>query len=114
MCSQFSGLFKIITVKNPTISLVLESTNPFSWNLNFRHNLSDFEIEDLERLMSSLSHLYLSPFGPDSRAWSLSFLVLFMVKSFISILSNHIDPIPSFPIDFVWKSQATFKVKSFV
>ncbi|RVW48602.1 Callose synthase 9 [Vitis vinifera] len=35
----------------------------------------DLEIEDLERLMSSLSHLYLSPFGHDSRAWSLSSLV---------------------------------------
>ena len=36
-----------------------------------------------------------------------------MVKSFFSIMSNHIDLTPSLPIDFVWKSQALFKVKCF-
>ena len=63
--------------------------------------------------MSSLSHLHLSPFGHDSRAWSLSSSGLFIIKSFFLVLSNYIDPTPSFPIDFVWKSQAPFKVKSF-
>ena len=53
LCSQFPGLFRIVTVKNLTISLALGSTNSFFWNLNFHRNLSD-----LERLMSSLSHLH--------------------------------------------------------
>ena len=47
------------------------------------------------------------------RAWSLSSSSLFTVKSFFSILTNHIDPTPSFPIDFVWYLLAPFKVKSF-
>ena len=46
--------------------------------------------------------------------FGLSYSGLFIVKSFFSILSNHIDLIPLFLIDFVWKSQASFKVKSFV
>ena len=58
------SLFRIVTVKNFTISLVLGFTNPFSWNLNFYHNLSDFEME--------LSQL--SPSGLNSRAWFLSSL----------------------------------------
>ena len=40
---------------------------PFLWNLNFRRNLSDSEIEDLEGLMRSLDDLYLSPSVPDAR-----------------------------------------------
>ena len=114
LCSQFPGLFKIFTVKNLTISSILRSTNPFSWNLNFHRKLLDLKIEDLKRLMSSLSHLHLSPLDHDLRAWSLSSLGLFTIKSFFSVLSNHIDPTPSFLVDFVWKSQAPFKVKSFV
>ena len=112
MCSKFLGLFRIVIVKNLTISLVLGSTNPFSWNINFHQNVLDFGIEDLERLISSLSHLHLSSSGLYLRAWSLSFSGLFTVM-FFSVLSNHIDPNPSFPIDFVWKLQAPFKVKSF-
>ena len=53
---------------------ILKSTYPFSWNFNFRRNLSDFKIEDLERLMYSLTCLHLSPFTLDARTWSLSSL----------------------------------------
>ena len=67
LCSQFQSLFKIIIVKNLNISWNLRSTYHFSWNLNVYHNLSDLEIEDLERLMPSLSHLNLSSFGHDAR-----------------------------------------------
>ena len=113
LCSQFLGLFRIAIVNILTISSVLRSTHHFSWYLKFCCNISDLEIEDLERLMSSLSHLYLSPFGHDSRAWSLSSLGLFTVKSFFLVLINYIDPTSSFHVDFVWKSQTPFKVKSF-
>ncbi|RVX08287.1 hypothetical protein CK203_017628 [Vitis vinifera] len=65
--------------------LVLGPTRPFSWNLNFRRNLSNSEIEDLEGLMRSLDELHLSP----------------------SVLLK-------FPSKFVWNSQVPFKVKSFV
>ena len=113
MCSQFSCLFRSVTIQNLNISSVLGSTNPFSWNLNFHRDLSDFEIGDLKKLMSSLSHLHLSPSGPNLRAWSLSSWSLFTVKSFFSIMSNHTNQIPSFPTDSIWKSQALFEVESF-
>ncbi|RVW43723.1 Transposon TX1 uncharacterized 149 kDa protein [Vitis vinifera] len=43
-CSSLSG-FSLITRSGPS--------RPFLWNLNFRRNLSDSEIEDLEGLMRS-------------------------------------------------------------
>ena len=58
---QYPILFRVVTDKNIPISSILDSTRPFSWNFNFRHNLSDSEIEDLEGLMRSLDRLHLSP-----------------------------------------------------
>ena len=114
LCSQFPVYSELSQLKTSLCHQFLGSLIlSFSWNLNFHRNLLDLEIEVLERLMSSLSHLHLFPFGHDLRAWSLFSLGLFTIKSFFSILPNLIDPTPSFPIDFVWKSQAPFKVKSF-
>ena len=73
----------------------------FSWNFNFHGKVSDFEIEDLERIISSLTHFHLSPSTPHARVWSLSSLGLFTVKSFFVALSNHSDPVPFIPSNFV-------------
>ena len=67
MGTQYPRLFRIVLDKNIPISSVLCPTRPFSWNLNFRRNLSDSEIEDLEGLMRSLDGLHLSPLVPDAR-----------------------------------------------
>ncbi|RVW90395.1 hypothetical protein CK203_045762 [Vitis vinifera] len=89
------------------------SISAFLWNLNFRRNLSDSEIEDLEGLMRSLDDLYLSPSVPDARLWPLSSSGLFSVKSFFLALSQSSGS-QNFPSKFVWNSQVPFKVKSFV
>ncbi|RVW25098.1 hypothetical protein CK203_113759 [Vitis vinifera] len=94
--------------------LVLGPSRPFSWNLNFRRNLSDSEIEDLEGLMQSLNDLYLSPSVPNARLWPLSSSGLFSVKSFFLALSQSSGSPQDFPSKFVWNSQVPFKVKSFV
>ena len=112
--SQFLGLFRIVTTKNLPISSILRSTFPFSQNFNFRYNLSNSEIEELESLMSSLTCLHLTPSILDVRTWFLSSLRLFTVKSFFLVLSHLFDSYPTFPTNFVWKSQVSFKVKSFV
>ena len=65
--SQYPSLFRVVLDKNIPISSVLGPTRPFSWNLNFRRNLSDSEIEDLEGLMRSLDGVHLSPSIPDAR-----------------------------------------------
>ncbi|RVW80653.1 hypothetical protein CK203_044355 [Vitis vinifera] len=52
--SQFADLYRVISVKNLTVSNVLGNSLPLSWNFNFRHNLTDSEIDLLQRLMSSL------------------------------------------------------------
>ena len=51
MGTQYLRLFRVVLDNNIPISSVLGSTRPFSWNFNFRRNLSDSEIEDLEGLM---------------------------------------------------------------
>ncbi|KAL6331593.1 hypothetical protein AAG906_011533 [Vitis piasezkii] len=111
---RFPRLLRVVMDKNIPISSILGSTRPFSWNFNFRRNLSDSEIEDLESLMRSLDHIHLSPSVPDKRSWSLSSSGLFTVKSFFLALSQ-ISGLPSvFPTKLVWNSQVPFKIKSFV
>ena len=74
--------------KNSPISSILGSTHPFSWNFNFRRNLSDLEIEDLEGLVRSLDCLHVSFSVPDARSWSLSSSRLFTVKFFFLTVSQ--------------------------
>ncbi|WKA00162.1 hypothetical protein VitviT2T_018548 [Vitis vinifera] len=112
--SQYPKLFRVVTDKNIPISSILKSTHPFSWNFNFRRNLSDPEIEDLKGLMQSLDCLHLTFSVPDARTWSLSSSGLFTVKYFFLALSHCSDSPPIFLTKFVWNSQVPFKVKSFV
>ena len=64
--------------------------------------------------MCYLACLHLTPSVPDARAWSLSFLGLFTIKSFLLVLSRLSNSSPAFPTNFVWKSLVSLKVKSFV
>ena len=111
---QYLRLFRVVTDENIPISSILGSDRPFAWNFNFRHNLSDFKIEDLERLMRSLDCMHISTSASDARSWSLSPLGLFTVKSFFIALSQMLGLSPYFPTKFVWNSQVLFKVKAFV
>ena len=94
---QYPRLLRVVTDKNTPISSILGSACPFSWNFNFRRNLSNSEIEDLEGLMRSLDHLHLSPSVPDMRSWFLSPSELFTVKSFFLALSQFYRFAFSFP-----------------
>ena len=105
MRSQYPRLFRVVTDKNSPIFSILGSARPFSWNFNFRHNLSDSEIEDLECLMRSLDCMHLSTSASNARSWSLSSPGLFTVKSFFIALSQVPDLSPCFPTKFVWNSQ---------
>ena len=113
LCSQFLGLYRVISVKNVSISTILGSSFPFSWNFNFRCNLTDIEIELLERLMSSLNLVHLSPPAVDSQARSLSSSGLFTIKSFSLAMSNYSNPTLFLLGNFLWKSKAPSKVKTF-
>ena len=100
-------------MKNQTISVVLGNSFPFSWNFNFCPILIDIEIELLERLMSSLNLVHLSPFAVDSQAWSLSSSGLYIVKSFLLAMSNYSNPTLFLLGNFLWKSKGPLKVKTF-
>ncbi|WJZ89514.1 hypothetical protein VitviT2T_008730 [Vitis vinifera] len=112
LCSQFAGLYRVIFVKNLTVSNVLDNSFPLSWNFNFRRNLTDSEIDLLQSLMSFLSSVLFSPSLTDSRAWSLSSSGLFSVKSFFLALSKVSNPILFLPAKFLWSSKAPSKVKA--
>ena len=112
LCSQFADLYRVISVKNLTFSNVLGNFFPLSWNFNFRRNLTDSEIDLLQRLMSSLSSVLLSPSLADSRARSLSSSDLFSVKSFFLALSKVSNPILFLLAKFLWSSKAPSKVKA--
>ena len=112
---QYPSLFRVVTDKNISISSILGSARPFSWNFNFRRNLSNSEIEDLESFMRSLDCLHLSSTVSDARTVKfLSSLGLFTVKFFFLALSHLSDLSLVFPTNFVWNFQVSFKVKSFV
>ena len=93
VCSQFAGLYRVIYVKNLTVSNVLGNSFPLSWNFNFRRNLTNTEIDLLQRITSSLSSVFFSPSLADSRAWSLPSSGLFPMKSFFLALSKVSNPI---------------------
>ncbi|RVX05099.1 hypothetical protein CK203_020224 [Vitis vinifera] len=109
---EFSSFTRFVVGNGERI--LLGPTRPFSWNLNFRRNLSDSEIEDLEGLMRSLDGVHLSPSVPDARLWPLSSSGLFSVKSFFLALSQCFGSPQVFPSKFVWNSQIPFKVQSFI
>ncbi|RVW36758.1 hypothetical protein CK203_101571 [Vitis vinifera] len=111
---QYPRLLSVVTDKNAPISSILRYSRPFLLEFQFRRNLTDSEIEDLESLMRSLDRLHISPSIPDKRSWSLSPSGLFTVKSFFLALSQYSESPPVFPTKFVWNSQVPFKVKSFV
>ena len=99
-------------MRNLTISEVLGSSYPSSWNLSFRRNLIDLEIELIERLMFSLNVVRLSSFTMDSRGWCLFPTSSFSVKSFFMALSRSSNLILFLPVNFIWKSKAPPKVKA--
>ena len=41
---QFAGLYKVTSMRNLTISKVLGSSYPSTWNLSFHRNLTNLEI----------------------------------------------------------------------
>ena len=99
---HYPRLLRVVTDKNIPISSILGSTRPFSWNFNFRRNLSDSEIEDLESLMRSLDLLHLSPLVLDMRVF-ISF------KSFHSqIFFSCLIPIFWFAFSFPYQVSLEF------
>ncbi|RVW35813.1 putative ribonuclease H protein [Vitis vinifera] len=81
-------------------------THPNGWDANMG------EIDLLQRLMSSLHSVLLSPSSSDSRAWSLSSSGSFSVKSFFYALSKDSNPLMFLPAKFLWSSKVPSKVKA--
>ena len=80
LCLQLPRLFRVTTTKNLSISAIWGNNISLSWDLIFHRNLTDVKIEELEREMSLLPHVHLTPFVPNAKAWVPSSLGVFLVK----------------------------------
>ena len=67
---QYSNLYRVTHMTNLTILVVLGHSPPSTLSLNFRCNLSNAEIERLQRLLISIGFVQLSSSPVDSRGWS--------------------------------------------
>ncbi|RVW25918.1 hypothetical protein CK203_095969 [Vitis vinifera] len=110
LCSQFADLYRVISVKNLTVSNVLGNSLPLSWNFNFRRNLTDSEIDLLQRLMSSLILFFSLLHQIQERGLCLR--QVFSVKSFFLALSKVSNPLMFLPAKFLWSSKVPSKVKA--
>ena len=95
------------------MNLFKVNNTSWSWDITFRCNLTDAEIVDLERLMSLLSSVHLSPSVLKAKAWVPSSLGAFSVKSYFSTLSNSSNFVPFYLANFLWKSRVPSKFKAF-
>ena len=113
LCLQFLRLFRVTTTKKLSIQAILGNDTSSSWDLIFRRNLTNVEIEDLKKLMSLLSHVHLTPFILDAKTWVPSSSRGFSIKSFLLVLSDFSDSTPFYVAHFLWKSRAPSKVMTF-
>ncbi|RVX06252.1 Transposon TX1 uncharacterized 149 kDa protein [Vitis vinifera] len=106
-------LYRVISVKKPHC-LKMSLAIPYHCLeiLTFAANLTDSEIDLLQRLMSSLNSVLFSPSSSDSKAWSLSSSGSFSVKSFFCALSKVSNPLMFLPAKFLWSSKVPSKVKA--
>ena len=89
------------------------SLDSFSWDLEFRRNLNDREIEDFMNLLGLVSNSNVSTSERDSRYWVGEKSGMFSCKSFFRLLINSpLDPIFE-PHNFIWKVGIPPKVKVF-
>ena len=105
--------FRVTITKKLSISAILGNDTSSSWDLIFCRNLTDVEIVDLERLMSLLSNVHLTPSTPDAKAWVPSSSGGFSVKSFPLVLSSFSYSTLFYLTHFLWKSRAPYQVMAF-
>ena len=113
MCSQFPRLYKVISVKNPTVSVVLGNSYPLSWNFNFRRNLTD--IEKLNSFRDSCPPLVQCMFLLLWQIQELGFCphqTCLLLNLFFIVLSNFSNLVLFLPTKFLWRSKAPSKVKA--
>ena len=106
---SFPRFFRVIIKKNLSISVILDNFSFSSWNLNFYRNLTNLEIKDLERLVSSLNHVHLSSSFADARGWSLPSSGLFLVIFFLLFVCGLVQSVKFMPL---FSSQTCMEIQS--
>ncbi|KAM1060262.1 hypothetical protein TB1_024191 [Malus domestica] len=112
---QFPRIFSLSRTKNQSISnLIASSLQPVSWNLEFRRNLRESEIEEVAGLLQKVESVRLCHSREDRRRWNLEGSGQFTCKSYNSFLCNN-DVMHQFPpFAQIWKAKVPPKVKILV
>lgn len=87
------------------------SPNGHSWNLLFSRDLLDFEIDFMDSLFDSLENIRISPSVPNHYSWSLKSLGIFSSKSFLALLSQNFNLLPSLLVKKVWSGISLLLLK---
>lgn len=108
-------LFSLSNQKNLVIAdIISPSANGHDWNLTFRKDLFDWEIDLLGPLVSNLEEIFISKSFPNKRVWILVSSGVFSCKSFFDVLipSSNFDL--NFPAKRVWNAKVPPRVRAFV
>ena len=91
LASLYPRLYRVSNNANMLIASLIRwnSLDSFSWDLEFRRNLNDREIEDFMNLLSLVSNSNVSTFERDSRFWVGEKSGIFSCKSFFVCSSIH-------------------------
>ena len=103
-CSQYPNLYRVVSMRNLSISMVLGLSPPSTLDLQFRRNLIDLEIEHLQSLIFycfCASFLFYCRFK--ILVGVLSSTSLFTIKSFSLALFMSLNFTVFQPTKFLWK-----------
>ena len=113
LCAQYPDLYRVTSIRNLPILLVLGPSPPSTLNLQFRRNLTNLEINHLQGLLFFIASVHLSLSAVDLRSWSVSSTSLFIVKSFSLALSSSSNLTLFQPATCLWEAKGPLKVKAF-
>ena len=103
MCSQFSELYRVISKKNLTISVILDNSYLPSQNFNFPHNLIDPEKPEEDKNQA------LEFAVVEDKRTNVSKDISLSIKSFFMVLSKSSNPIPFLSVQFCLEIKSPFK-----
>ncbi|OVA00072.1 Reverse transcriptase zinc-binding domain [Macleaya cordata] len=103
-------MYRISSVKTATVRQMRKTVNRVQeWDLGFRRDINDWEVEELSNLLSALEVVHLDDEEEDRLIWKPESDGEFKVSSFNKILMTiRLDPNPVFNI--IWEAPIPYKV----
>ena len=116
LCNRFPDLYRFSMAKNFSIADMFVpqlGSSHYGWNLHFRRNMHDRELDSFANLSSLLDTVHLRGDMVDTRIWVPDNSGGFSSKSAFAAI-QHEDGLLDFPFySFIWKSCVPVRVKFF-